>query len=199
MFDFLVKNGENLLQTAILVLAILVVRFLIGATGLFLISKKRYAKRPFMAFIPILSPYALGASADRANIKRGKKTNSANTLLLLSIFKTVAYIAFLVVTFLSFKEIVSVVNEATANGNQLSSEILKPAIFMVATYLIALILAVIYAVYYFIALFRVYKREVNTALAVVLLILSLFVSPAKEIILFVLGLTVKEEIGFTIE
>ena len=199
MLDYLVKNTENFLQTAIIVFAILFVRFLIGAIGLFLVAKKRDAKAPFLAFLPVVYPLTLGSLADKANIKRGKKTNSATTLLVLSILKTVAYTAFIITTALSLSSIIAAATEAVANGSTMTADMFKSAIFVVATYLVALILAIFYVVYYYISLFRVYKREMSTGLAVVSLILSLFVSPAKEIILFVLGIVIKEEKGFAIE
>lgn len=199
MLDYLVKNTENFLQTAIIVFAVLFVRFLIGAIGLFLVAKKRDAKAPFLAFLPVVYPLTLGSLADKANIKRGKKTNSATTLLVLSILKTVAYTAFIVTTAFSLSAIITAASDAVANGTTMTADMFKSAIFVVATYLVALILAIFYVVYYYISLFRVYKREMSTGLAVVSLILSLFVSPAKEIILLVLGIVIKEEKGFTIE
>ncbi len=199
MLEFLAKNSDNLLNYALYLLIFIVVRFLIQGIGLFLIAKKRYAKHPFMAFIPFLSPYALGGVADRVNLRNGKETKNASALMLLSIFKTIAYFGFLVATFFSFKAIILNAADTIAQDIAMTPDMFKSAIVVIITLFVALVLAIIYAIYYYISLFKVYKNEMNTGIAVVAIILSLIAPFAREIILFVLGLVAKEEIGFEIE
>lgn len=199
MLEFLAKNSDNLLNYALYLLIFIVVRFLIQGIGLFLIAKKRYAKKPVLALIPLLSPSALGGIADKVNLRRGKKTNNALTLMLLSIFKTITYFGFLAATFFSFKAIILNAADAIVQDISMTPDMFKSAIAIIITFFIALVLAIIYAVYYYISLFKVYKSEMNTSIAVVAFILSLIAPFVREITLLVLGIAAKEEIGFEIE
>ncbi len=198
MIEFLVNNIDNLSKYAIYLLILVVVRFLIGSIGLFLLAKKRIVKSPYIAFIPILSPFVLGALTDRSNLKKAKKTNNALALMLLSIFKTIAYLGFLAATFFSVKAIIMNAADAIEKDIAMTPDMFKSAAVIIIMFFIAFVLAIIYAVCYYISLFKVYKNEMNTGLAVIVLIFSLVVPFAREITLFILGLTAKEKIGFEI-
>ncbi len=199
MIEFIVNNIDNLTKYVFFLLIFIVVRFLIGSIGLFLIAKKRFAKSPYISFIPVVSPFALGALADRSNLKKGKQTNNALTLMLLSIFKTIAYLGFVVTTFFSVKTIILNAAEAIEKEIAMSPDMFKSAVLVIVIFFIAFVLAFIYAVYYYIALFKTYKNEMNLAIAIIVFVFSMLVPFVREITLFILGLAAKENIGFEIE
>lgn len=59
-------------------------RYLVGALGLYAISKRRGYRRPWLSFIPVANVYLLGAVADNISYCKGKKRHFRYALAVLS-------------------------------------------------------------------------------------------------------------------
>lgn len=199
MLELLLRNSDKLAQYTFYFLTLISVRFIFSAVGIFLVAKKKIVKNPGIAFIPFVSPFVLGKVSDKINLRNGNKTKNAKTLLLLSIFKTVAFFGFLAATYFSFNAIVLNAAEAIKQDVAMTPQMFSSVIFVVAIFVVAFILSLFYAIYYYISLFKVYKSEMYLGFAIVGLIISIIAPFGKELILLIVGLIAKEDIGFEIE
>ena len=67
------ENKEKFEALFIVLVAVVVLRFVLEAVGVFLLAKKKLVKAPYMALIPILSPAAIGAIREKCDVKFGNE------------------------------------------------------------------------------------------------------------------------------
>lgn len=181
---------------SLLVSGIGITFYLLQAFGLMRMLQSCGYKRPWYSFVPFCNVYALGELAEQYD--DGKpSTKYGKTLLGLSIASVALSIVIIVGGIAVFLRpftalLTNLLNNlqiteaqiAAAFESQMSSLLAGVAIIAV-TSLAMSVIAVIYAVFLYIALYRVY-RIFSPDYAVLCLLLSIFVSGSQPIILFVL-------------
>ncbi len=144
-----------LLGVLIVWLAIVILVYLFMAIGLYRMGKNRGMTNAYLAFIPVADIYYLGALRDRINAANGKKTNYRVKLL------TVYLVHFGCIFFESLFQGMAMASNMTA--------------FMALTTIFSLAstgFMITYIVFYYIALYTVFK-EYSPNHAVVFLVLSI--------------------------
>ena len=134
-------------------------------------------KKSWYAFVPICNSYALGYIADRYDEQNGK-TKYAKRLLGLSI--ALFALALVTVISIAFLEVASVMA-----GRSLALEFPLVVAAIQLAYIVTPVVSIAYAVFFFMALWWVFKLFVPKQ-AVVLLLLSIFVLPSMPIIFYVI-------------
>lgn len=149
-------------------IALAVLFYVFFALGLYTMAKRRGLENPWLAWIPVAYLYTLGKLADTyAAQYMNKKTNYALLLLLL-----VAAVVVLVIVMLS----------TLAFGMMASSGAFMIPYIICVVLLVAV--SIVYAVFYYIALYRIYNW--HTESSVVLLVLSILFNVIVPFVLFAL-------------
>lgn len=174
IFAFLIVYLVILMFSAIIGL----VFYLLQASGLYKMGKTVGISAPWMAYIPVVNLYAMGKIAETP--VNGKKTLKYSTILLLlqiaTCIITFAFIFFAVATGIS------------AGFEELESTAVAGGIFFggfIIGYFALMAVAIALTVFQYIAVYKIFKIFAPDN-AVIYLILSLFVSAALPIIIFVL-------------
>lgn len=135
--------------------------YVLGGIGMYTLGQKRGMKNAFLAFIPIANVFFLGKIADDIGLTMNKKTNYAQKLLIFCIMDFA--IAFFLVP------LSVVIGLATGNV----AIIIGMLMFFV--YIVLMVISICYMVFYYIALFKVYK-EYSPNNAVLFEVLSILLS-----------------------
>lgn len=185
---------------AVFALGFALVEYLLYGFGLSSMLKTCGYKKPWHAFVPFCRDFALGTLSEVYNDgnppkKRGKTLLTFSILRpALSVVYEAIYLALIIpaikwlyaqlaalsvpTTETDFTALVELFNEFTV-----ATAVVPPLLSLLS--LAVSVVSICYAVYHFIALYRVYKIFAPSS-AVVLIVVSIFVSPASAVILFVL-------------
>lgn len=92
----LLMNAFWIVMTIGLVIGglILLTFYIFSSIGIYTLAKRRGYYRPWLAWIPFARDYLLGGIADNIQFRKGKNSYLRQILLGLSIFYTLAYIAY---------------------------------------------------------------------------------------------------------
>ncbi len=175
--DVYVQNGAPIaiimfvLIYLLILLVLTVVPYLLTSIGIFKMGKSLEVTKPWLAFIPLANNYALGKIAERYIKKDGTKSAKfSKILLMLMLLYFAAFIVMYVVFFI------------VALSKASSDALLLCIILFYLAFWAAL---VVYLVVYYVALWRVFAIFSNGN-ATLFLILSLFISLACPILIFVI-------------
>ncbi len=168
----------------------------IQAYGLFRMAKSCGLERPWLAWIPVANNYTIGAVAKCNAVKQRKKPMAYDKILLgLSLASVVTMILMILILISMMTSMIAGLPEGyyseefimNPSVGDATEEILMVSILgFVLVYLACLAVSITYTVFWYIALWQVFKLfdEKN---AVVYLVLSLLVNIAVPIIFIILG------------
>ena len=164
------------------------IMYIFEAIGLYSVAKRRGLKHPFMAWIPYTNTYLFGKAAEQYETAvKGKSKNYKAILLWLSIILTAVTVLFsIAVNALSNSIIYSAQDYAYNSGA------IALLIAIIILYIALLAVSVIYSVFYFIALHKIY-RSFSTKSSTLLLIFSIIFT---VIVPFVIFASRKKDDGF---
>jgi len=162
--------GAVIVVAFLLALAAGLVIYILTSLGLYQIAKRRGLKLYGMAWVPLGQEWLLGSIADQYDRKANGKDKRLRTKLL--VFE-------LLILVLSIA--IGVLSGLAMAGFDFSIGIVLVLIFGLAIY----VLTIVYIVFYYIALYKVYKAATPKH-CVWMLVLSIFVNIAIPICLFVI-------------
>ena len=167
-----------------IVLVIGLAVFILQAFGLYSLSKNTGYDKPWLAFIPVANSYVLGHLSDEANLRtKGKRTNNRKLLLGLHI-GLAAFVLLLAVL------LIAIIASADASMYSYSynyydgynyhyNASMLPMTLLPILLLFIVPLAIVTAVFTYIALYPIYKAYAPEN-AEMYLVLSILVSPAYK-------------------
>lgn len=161
-------------------IAVSIATYVFESLGLYRIAERRVGNG-ILAWVPFARKWLLGKVADQyEEASHNKKTKYKTVLLWLSIAPAAIYAVMMVVYLIAM---VSVGIESGYIDDEASLAIMIPILILLLLYFISY---VAYGVFYFLALYRLYKScdEKNT---VVYLVLSILVGITRPIFIFVCG------------
>ena len=155
-------------------------------------ARKVGMSNPWMFWIPCANVYAMGNLADtQATLCEGKNTTYRKKMLTWTI--VVACIAIVwAIAFSVFIVVAAANGMLDANGDLVTLDgfdpdaLIGPALFFLFSFLVLLVLSVIYLVVYYKVLYRIFKLYAPDG-AVGLLILSIFVNVAVPAVFLILS------------
>lgn len=155
------------------------------ALALYTIANRRGISKPWLAWIPVLNVWTLGAIADHYRLACGTKKSRRKVLLgtniamsVLAVLVIVLCVAMLVSVFANADLVTGDISEEAA------IEVGLIAIGMLLLCLPMMVVAIIHAVFYYIALYEVYK-SCDSGNAVLYLVLSIFINICLPIFLVI--------------
>ncbi len=163
-----------------------VVLYVLQGIALLSMSNKCGIKNGWLSFIPVANVFILGKIAEKYERKDGKKSSKYGILLpVLAGLKYIVVAVLTVVLIISIISIISNVELAVELESQLTLSMFSSFISVIIAYFISLAVTVVYLVFYYIALWRIYYlfNKNNSTLYTVLSVLFDFLSP---IFLFVI-------------
>ena len=159
--------------------------YIATAIALYTIANRRGISKPWLAWIPVLNVWTLGAIADHYRLACGTKKSRRKVLLgtniamsVLAVLVIVLCVAMLVSIFANADLVTGDISEEAA------IEVGLIAIGMLLICLPTMVVAVIHAVFYYIALYEVFK-SCDPGNAVLYLVLSIFISICQPIFLVI--------------
>ena len=157
--------------------------YILRSIALTRLSQNRGFNNPWIGWIPFCSGYALGRISDDINIKRGKTTNHRKILLGTNIAVGALELIGLGVM---IPAIVSLIQHSINYGSSnADAAVAAPVLAGCFLIMIGAIVAIVYAVFNYIALYNVFKDYAPNN-AVLYLVLSLLVGGSDTIILFII-------------
>ena len=157
--------------------------YILRSIALTRLSQNRGFDNPWIGWIPFCSGYALGRISDDINIKRGKTTNHRKILLGTNIAVGALELIGLGVM---IPAVVSLIQHSINYGSSVTgAEAAAPVLAGSFLIMIGAIVAIVYAVFNYIALYSVFKDYAPNN-AVLYLVLSLLVGGSDTIILFII-------------
>lgn len=157
--------------------------YVLRSIALTRLSQNRGFNNPWIGWIPFCSGYALGRISDDINIKRGKTTNHRKILLGTNIAVGALELIGLGVM---IPAIVSLIQHSINYGSSnADAAVAAPVLAGCFLIMIGAIVAIVYAVFNYIALYNVFKDYAPNN-AVLYLVLSLLVGGSDTIILFII-------------
>lgn len=175
--------------------------FIFNGFGIFKISKNAEIKAPWLAFVPILSVFAMGRIAEKYVKRDGKGSAKMGALLLcFSILTAVLLVALIVFLVIAIIQIASVADNAVNEELALGIADFKAFIPVIIFYVLAIASSVTYSVLYYISLWRIFAMLDNSN-ATLFLVLSIFFSFVMPFFIFFmrnnkLKTTYAERMGF---
>lgn len=178
LFSLYTENKTAFMIVLIVAVSIRIATYLLRGTALLRLSKAEGFKNGYLAFVPFVSPFVLGKLSENEK-KRDK------LLLILSLLKAVLLVAFSGTGYYSAKTILSFAEKCAEKGTSMELSMFYSVIPALLIFIILAVVSVLFAVYYFISLYNVYKKA-DEKRTVIWLILS-FLPLLAPIILFVLS------------
>ncbi|MBQ7089721.1 MAG: hypothetical protein IJN82_01245 [Clostridia bacterium] len=157
-----------LLGMLVLVVALAVLFYLFTAFGLYRMGKNRGMTNAYLAFIPVADVYYVGALSDQINAANGKQTN-----IRVKLFSF--YLVYFGCNLIS----------GLFQGFALATGMLQGAAFMSVFSLIVTAFSIVYTVFFYIALYAIYK-EYSPNRAAAFLVLSILFSFTMPFFIFAL-------------
>lgn len=152
-------------------IAFAIVSYVFSSLGIYTIAKRRGIRQPWLAWIPIGSMWTVGSISDQYQyVTKGNVRNRRKVLLGL-------YIGLLAALFIALLSMfVGMIVSAFVDAMLI-------VLVVVLSWVAILVLEIVLLVYYYIAMYDVY-RSCNPDNAVVNLLLSIFVSVATPFLIF---------------
>ncbi len=172
------ENKTAFMIVLIVAVSIRIATYLLRGTALLRLSKAEGFKNGYLAFVPFVSPFVLGKLS-------GYEKKRDKLLLILSLLKAVLLLAFAGTGFYSAKTVLSFAEKCAEKGTFMELSMFYSVIPALLIFVILAVVSVLFAVYYFISLYSVYKKA-DGKRAVIWLILS-FIPLVSPIILFLLS------------
>lgn len=171
------KNIISLLDTFSYIIAIVsVVLFIVLGFALYSMSKKLKLSKPWISFIPFAQVFNLGRIAEKYIKPNGKKNSRYSMILLiLSILEIALFICFFIFFFFAVYTSFNEINKAIENDIPLTIGMFSSFIPCIVIWFINITISIIYTVYYYIALWRIYYIF-NQNVADIYLVISIFFS-----------------------
>lgn len=167
-----------------------VASYVLTALALYTIAKRRGINHPWLAWIPIANVWLLGCIADQyRSVALGEVKSRRKVLLGLEIAMEVIAIVVLVLCIGMMVSIFSVGLENLemmddAMASELLAAVLGPMVAMLLLCLPLLVIAIVYMVFYYIALLDIYK-SCDSGNATLYLVLSILFSITQPIFLMI--------------
>ena len=166
------------------IMAASITMYVLHSLGMYTIAKRRGIANPFLAWIPVANVWILGSIADQYDeAVKGVKKKSRILLLVLDITMYVSLALFFIIAVMF--EVVAIVFLASEANYEYDMTGGAVAIVVFLLFFIAvMILSVVLSVLTYIAYYKLFK-SCRPYLAVIFLVLSIFVSFAAPICVFV--------------
>lgn len=160
--------------------------FILGGFAIYKMSQQIGLKHSWISFIPFVQCFCLGRIAERYIKKDGTKSTKFSLILLIfNILQFIFAIVFFVLLIISILSIIVNIEDAVVNDIEITLSMFSSFIPVIVFYFVLIAFAIIYKVFYYIALWRVFAIFDNSN-ATVYLILSIFSSVLSPIFLFVI-------------
>ena len=160
--------------------------FIIKGLGLYNMAKRIDIKSAWLSFLPIANTYILGKISEKYIKRDGSKTAKFSIILpLFYIAEILISVAFLVFLTISIISIVSNAELAIENDSAMTMGMFNSFIPVIIFYFLLMAVAICYAVFYYISLYRVYSLYDNSNATIYLVISILFSQLASIFILIV--------------
>lgn len=167
--------------------------YVFTALALYTIAKRRGIDHPWLAWIPFANTWLLGCISDQYRaVARGETTYRRRWLLFTEIACSVIAVLVVVLCFVmlmnmfsfSMGNLENLDHMSEAMEAELLSAIMGPAVGMVLLALVVIPVAIVNAVFSFIALHDIYK-SCDPGNATLYLVLSIFISYVQPVFLFI--------------
>ena len=171
------KNIISLLDTFSYIIAVIsAVSFILFGFALYFMSKKLKFKNSWISFIPFAQAFSLGRIAEKYIKPNGKKNSRYSMILLiLSILEMALIICFFIFFFFAVYSSFNEISKAIENDIPLTIGMFSSFIPCIVIWFINITVSIIYKIYYFTALWRVYYIF-NPNTADIYLVISIFFS-----------------------
>lgn len=167
-------------------LALGILIYVFNSIALMTIAKRRGLSSPWIAWIPFCSGYALGKISDDINAKIGKRSSHRKVLLALTIISEGCIYLSLGILLQPFVSMLSYLTRyGTMPAFYDAEALVMQMLLACGLAFIGSILAIIYIIFYYIALYNVFKTY-SQGNAVLFLVLSILISICSTIFLFVI-------------
>ena len=156
-----------------------IVFFIFTSLGLYTLAKRRGIPRPGLAWVPAIGqPWIVGSLADQYDyLSEGKVKRQRQLLLWLNI-------GIWVLLFVFCGLLIAMIINGVVSGTTYGPEaILSSTIGLIIAYGIMLIAAIVYSVFFYIALYKVYK-SCNPSNATLHLVLSIVIGATMPFFIF---------------
>lgn len=196
MFDYLAELGlpEEVVSFfftffigAIAVSAVIgIAIYLLESISVYKMAKSAEIKNPWLAFIPVANDWVFGTLAEKYKKKNG--TKSARFGIILPVLEGIVLIesiALTIFTVISVKEITGYALDAVNTSAEMAPEQFMSLIPVIILYFALIVVAIAYAVVFFIALWRVYS-SFDKSNATLYIVLSVIFTISVPIILFII-------------
>ncbi len=158
-----------------------IVSYVLHSLGLYTIANRRQIKHPWLAWLPVAQLWTLGSISDQYKyVTKGKVCNKRKTLIGLSIAVGVMYIVFWVGYIMALVNMFMHVDNLGYMGFEQSMEMFGvPILIIIVAALAMLILAIVLAVFEYIAYYDLFasSNPENASVFIVLSILFNFTLP----------------------
>lgn len=186
LMAFYEQHKEHFILSLFTVFAIRVLLFLLEAAAIYFFARKKEIKNAWISFVPIVFPFTLGKIAESEEKKYSK------SLLILSILKSVLFCITAALTVNSVKTIFDFAIECIEKNVMMTGDMFVSFIPVIIFFVITLIVAVIFTIYYFMALYKIFKDHTKR-FAPLLLVGSLVSTIVKSVAIFVFALKSQKE------
>lgn len=165
--------------------------YVFTALALYTIAKRRGINKPWLAWIPFANTWLLGCISDQyRSVVHGEVKNRRKVLLGLQIAISVLTCVIIVLCIVMLGNLLMFGldnldnNMSEAAAKELLNAVMGPAAGMILVAIPMMVVAIIYCVFFFIALHDIYK-SCDPDNATLYLILSIFISYTQPIFLFI--------------
>lgn len=164
--------------------------YIFTALALYTIAKRRGIHNPWLAWIPFANTWLFGCISDQyRSVARGEVKNRRKVLLGTEIATSAIAIVMLVLCFGMLFDMLAVgldnwENMSESMASELLAAVMGPVVGICLLCLPLMVLAIVHAVFAFIALYDIYK-SCDPANATLYLVLSIFIGIAQPVFLFI--------------
>lgn len=156
--------------------------YVLFALGLYTLAKRRGIHHAWMAWVPVLRVYLLGCVSDQYRyVVKGQTRNKRKVLMTLTIIQVVLSIILAVLAVVFVARLFMYIT--TPNAEAPVNMILGGTAVIVLLALVVIGVAIAYAVFYFMALYDLY-RSCDPENATLFLLLSIFISVTAPFFIF---------------
>lgn len=176
LFVMLITSGINILF------------YILNGLGVSRMAKSLGVAKPSGAFVPIYRMKILGDVAEESAVRNNSKRRSYGRILL-GLY--IGYMAVFVIFYILMFVLAVVVGRTAIFGTSADEVTIGIAAMIIVLFMImfcfaVFALAIIYAVFYYMALYQIYKCF-SPEVAVLWLLLSIFVQPAQMVLMLILS------------
>ena len=192
IFDFLSAETDflvlrRIILSLVFLFAVSAVCWILGAAGVFKISRRQGCKAPWIGFLYPVYPYSLGRIAREYKSKKAKKCADLSVWVEgLFLAQFVLAGAFAASGVYAARVITENALKAIEDNISMTPEMFRSAVPVIALYFVTLAASVAYKIIYFVVLWRIFSI-LSPKYASVLLVLSVFFGFLGNVFIFVLS------------